>query len=171
MIHCFRSLRPANRSKCDHRMASTTIISFPRYRTPTIWGSWRFHMMHRRLTYRNSFTIAVTLKMRELDAELSQLSALCKSRQVVSTRAAKELLQRKVHGFTDTRVTTKAEHDFCSGKLAQAGFLCRSNVQNALATLGQDNEQLEKSNDWVSRTETYLSQVQPQSRPRSPIER
>ncbi len=116
-------------------------------------------------------TIAVTLKMRELDAELSQLSALCKSRQVVSTRAAKELLQRKVHGFTDTRVTTKAEHDFCSGKLAQAGFLCRSNVQNALVTLGQDNEQLEKSNDWVSRTETYLSQVQPQSRPRSPIER
>jgi hypothetical protein len=109
--------------------------------------------------------------MRELDAELSQLLVLRKSRQVVSTRAAKELLQRKVQSFTDTRVTTEAEHNFCSGKLAQPGFLCSSNVQNALTTLGQDNEQLEIFKDWVSRAETCLSQVQPQSRPCSPIER
>jgi hypothetical protein len=39
LIHCFRSLWSANRSKCDHRMLTTTIISFRHYRTPTKWGS------------------------------------------------------------------------------------------------------------------------------------
>lgn len=115
------------------------------------------------------FAIAVTLKMRELDAELSQLSALRKSRQVVATRAAKELLQDKVDNFTDARVATEAEHNFCSGKLTQPDFLCRSNVQHSLATLGRDNEQLERFKDWVSRAETCLSRVRPPSRPSSPI--
>jgi hypothetical protein len=115
------------------------------------------------------FSTAVALKMRELDAELSQLSALRKSRQVVTTRAARELLQNKIHNFTDARVATEAEHNFCSERLAQPDFLCRSNVQHALATLGRDNEQLERLKDWVSRAETYLSHVRPPSRPNSPI--
>jgi len=115
------------------------------------------------------FATAVTLKMRELDAELSQLSALRKSRQVVTTRAARKLLQNKVNNFTDARGATEAEHNFCSGKLTQPDFLCRSNVQHALATLGRDDEQLERFNDWVSRAETCLSHVQPPSRPNSPI--
>ena len=115
------------------------------------------------------FAIAVTLKMRKLEVELSQLSALRRSRQVVATRAAKELLQNKVHNFTDAQVTTEAEHNFCSKKLAQPEFLCRSNVQHALATLGRDNEQLERFKDWVSRAETCLSHVRPPSRPNSPI--
>lgn len=117
------------------------------------------------------FSTAVTLKMRELDAELSQLSALCKSRQVVATRAARELLQNKVHNFTDARVATEAEHNFSSEKLTQPDFLCRSNVQHALATLGRDNEQLERFKDWVSRAETCLSDVRPPSRPNSPIKK
>jgi len=108
-------------------------------------------------------------RVRELDAELLQLSALRKSRQVVTTRAAKELLQNKVHDFTDARVATETEHNFCSGKLTQPDFLCRSNVQHALATLGRDNEQLERFEDWVSRAETCLSHVRPPSRPNSPI--
>jgi lysyl-tRNA synthetase class II len=117
------------------------------------------------------FSTTVTLKMRELDAELSQLSALRKSRQVVATRAARELLQNKVQNFTDARVATEAEHNFCSEKLAQPDFLCRSNDQHALATLGRDNEQLERFKDWVSGAETCLSHVQPPSRPNSPIKK
>ncbi len=117
------------------------------------------------------FVIAVTLKMRELDAELSQLSALCKTRQVVATRAARELLQCQVHNFSDARVATEAEHNFCSGKLTQPGFFCRSNVQHALATLGRDSEQLGRFKDWVSRAETCISHVRPASRPNSPIEK
>ena len=107
--------------------------------------------------------------MRELDAELSQLSALCKSRQVVTTRAARELLQIKVHNFTDARVATEAEHNFCSEKLTQHDFLCGSNVQHALTALGRDNKQLERLKAWVSRAETCLSHVRPPSRPNSPI--
>jgi hypothetical protein len=115
------------------------------------------------------FAIAVTLKMRELDAELLQLSALRKSRQVVATRAAKELLQNKVENFTDAQEATETEHKFCSRKLLRPDFSCRSNVQHALATLGRDNEQLERFKDWVSRAETCLSHVRPPSRPNSPI--
>ena len=115
------------------------------------------------------FAIAVTMKMRELDAELSQLSALRKSRQVVATRAAKELLQNKIHNFTGARVASEEEHNFCSEKLTQPDFLCRSDVQHALATLGRDNEQLERFKDWVSRAETCISHVRPLSRPNSPI--
>jgi hypothetical protein len=117
------------------------------------------------------FAIAVTLKMRELDAELSQLSALRKSRQVVTTRAAKELLQDKVHNFTDARVATEAEHNFCSEKLSRPDFLGRSNVQHASAALGRDNEQLERFKDWVSRAETCITHVRPPSRPNSPIKK
>ena len=107
--------------------------------------------------------------MRELDAELSQLSALSKSRQVLATRAAKELLQNKIHIFTGARVATEEEDNFCSEKLSQRDFLSRSNVQHALVTLGRDNERLERFNDWVSRAETCLSHVRPLSRPNSPI--
>jgi len=114
------------------------------------------------------FATAVTLKMRELDAEHSQLSALRKSRQVAATRAARELLQNKVHDFTDARVATEAEHNLCSGKLTQPDFLCRS---NALATPGQDNEQLKQFKDWVSRADTCLGHVRPPSRPNSPIKK
>lgn len=117
------------------------------------------------------FATAVALKMRELDDELSQLSALRKSRQVVSTRAARELLQNKVHSFTDARVATEAEHNFCSGKLTQPDFLCRWNVQHALATPGRDHEQLGRFKDWVSKAETTLSHVRPPSRPNSPIKK
>lgn len=115
------------------------------------------------------FAIAVTMKMRELDAELSQLSALRKSRQVVATRAAKEFLQNKLHNFTDARVVTEEEHNTCSEKLAQPDFLRCSNVQHAFATPGRDNEQLERFKDWVSRAEMCLSHVRPPSRPNSPI--
>lgn len=109
--------------------------------------------------------------MRELDAELSQLSALRKSRQVVATRAAKELLQNKVHNFTDARVATEAEHNFCSGKLTQPDFLCRTSVQHALAALSRDNEQLERFNDWVSRAEACLSHARPPNRLNSSIKK
>ena len=115
------------------------------------------------------FATAVTLKMRELEAELSQLSALRKSRQVVATRAARELLQDKIHDFADARVETEAEHNFSSGKLTRPDYLSRSNVQQALATPGQDHEQLEQFRDWVSRAEACLSHVRPPSRPNSPI--
>jgi hypothetical protein len=115
------------------------------------------------------FAIAVALKMRELDAELSQLSALRKSRQVGATRAAKELLQDKVNNFADTRMATEAERNFCSEKLARPNFFCRSNVQHASASLGRENEQLERLKDWVSRAETCLSHVRPPSRPNSPM--
>jgi hypothetical protein len=118
-----------------------------------------------------SFLIAMTLKMRELDAELSQLSALRKSRQVVPTRAAKELLQSELHKFNDTRAAVEAEHNACSGKLMESDLLCLSNVQHALATLGREYWQLEQSKDWVSRAETCLSQFQHESGPNSFIER
>ena len=119
-----------------------------------------------------SFFIAVTLKMRELDAELLQLSALRKSRQVVATRAAKEFLQSKLHEFTDARVGVEAEHNMCSEKLTLSNLLCLSNVQHALATLGWENRRLEQFRDWVSRAETCLSHVQQlESRPISPIEK
>jgi hypothetical protein len=114
------------------------------------------------------FAIAVALKMRELNAELSQLSALRKSRQVGATRAAKELLQDKIDNFADTRAATEAERNFCSEKLTRPDFFCRSNVQHASATLGRGNEQLERFKDWVSRAETCLSHVRPPSRPNSP---
>jgi len=106
--------------------------------------------------------------MRELDAELSQLSALRKSRQVVTTRAAKELLQNKVHNFTDARVATEAEHNICSGKLTQPDFLCRSNFQHVLETLGRD---VERFKDWVPRAETSLSDVRLPGRPNLPIKK
>lgn len=117
------------------------------------------------------FAIAVALKKRELDAELSKLSALRQSRQVVATRAAKELLQDKLHNFAGTRAAAEAERNFCSEKLSRLDFLCRSNVQHASATLGQENEQLERFKDWVSRAETCLTHVRPPSRPNSPIKK
>jgi hypothetical protein len=113
----------------------------------------------------------MTLKKRELDAELSQLSALRKSRQVVATRAAKELLQSKVDKSTDAQVAVEAEHNFCSGKLTLSDSLYFPNVQHTLATFGRDNEQLGQFNDWFSRAETCLSLVQPESSPDPPIER
>lgn len=109
--------------------------------------------------------------MRELDAELSQLSALRKSRQVVATRAAKELLQNELHSFTNARVATEADYNFCSGKLTQPDFLCRTNVQHALAALGRDNEQLERFKDWISRAEACLSHVRPPNRLNSSIKK
>ena len=118
-----------------------------------------------------SFLIAMTLKMRELDAELSQLSALRKSRQVMPTRAAKEFLQIELHKFIDTRAAVEAELNACSGKLTQSDLLCLSNVQHALATLGREYWRLEQSKDWVSRAETCLSQVQHESSPSSPNKR
>lgn len=118
-----------------------------------------------------SFLIAMTLKMRELDAELSQLSALRKSRQVVPTRAAKELLQSEVHKFTDTRAAVEAELNACSGKLMETDLLCLSNVQHALVTLGREYWRIEQSRDWVSRAETCLSQFQHENGRNSFIER
>lgn len=118
-----------------------------------------------------SILTAMTLKMRELDAELSQLSALRRSRQVVAARAAKELLQSEVHKFSDGRVAMEAEHNFFSGNLTQSDLLCLSNIHHTLATLGRDNEQLEQFKDWVSRAETYSSHAQPESSPDPPTER
>jgi hypothetical protein len=86
----------------------------------------------------------------------------------VATRAAKELLQGKVDSFTDAQVAVEAEHNICSGL---SDSFCVSSVQHALATLGWDNERLEHFKDWVSRAEMYLSHVQPESSPNSPIER
>jgi hypothetical protein len=118
-----------------------------------------------------SILTAMTLKMRGLDAELSQLSALRKSRQVVAARAAKELLQSEVHKFTDARVAVEAGHNFFTEKLTQSDLLCLSNTQHTLASLGRDNEQLEQFKDWVSRAETCSSLAQPESGPDPPVER
>jgi hypothetical protein len=118
-----------------------------------------------------SFLVAMALKKRELDIELSQLSALRKSRQVAATRAAKELLQSKVEDFSDTQVAVEGEHSTCSGMLTLADSSYVSNVQHTLATLGRENEQLEQVKDWVSRAEMCLSHVRPESSLNLPIER
>jgi hypothetical protein len=101
----------------------------------------------------------MTLKMRELDVEILQLSVLRKSHQVATTRAAKDLLRNKVHKLTDTRVTVEAEHNDCSRDFMQSDSLWFPFVRHALMTLGQNNEQLKQLKDWITETEGYLGHI------------
>jgi hypothetical protein len=112
---------------------------------------------------------AITLKMHELDAKLSQLSILRKSRQVAATRAAKDLLQDKVHEFTDVRVTMEAEHNACFQELEPLDPFCLPIVQHNLATLDQDHKLLGQLGDWASRAERCFNHNQLEGI--SPIER
>jgi len=113
----------------------------------------------------------MTSRIHELDTELSQLSAMRKSSQVAATRAAKGLLRKTVQEITDARVAVEAERSTCSRKLMQSNSAFLSPVQHALATLGQDNEQLEPFKDWVSRAEQCLNHVQAEGSPITPVER
>jgi hypothetical protein len=105
----------------------------------------------------------MTLKMRELDAKLSQLSTLRKSHQVATTRAAKDLLRNKVHRLTDVRDTMEAEHNDCARDLMQFDSLCFPFIHYTLTTLSQNNEQLKQVKDWVSGAECYLDHIQAKS--------
>lgn len=112
--------------------------------------------------------IAMTLKMRELNNELSQLSELLKSRRVVATRATIDLLQSKI---TDARVMVEAERNAHSQGLMHFDSPCLSVVQHALVTFGRDNEQMEQLKDWLSRAEKCLNHLQAEDSPFSPVER
>jgi hypothetical protein len=111
----------------------------------------------------------MTLKLRELDAELSQLSILRKSQQVASTRAAKDLLRNKVHRLTDARDAVEAEHSGCARDLTQFDSLCFPFVRYTVTTLGHQNEQLEQLKYWISGAESYLDHLQAESSPISSI--
>jgi len=114
----------------------------------------------------------MTLKIRELDTELSQLSVMRKSSQVAATRAAKGLLRKTVHELTDARVAAEAERGACSRKLTQFDPAFLPPGQHALATLGGDNGRLEPFKDWVSRAEQCLNHVQVEgTNPITPVER
>lgn len=107
----------------------------------------------------------MTLKLRELDAELSRLSILRKSHQVATTRAAKDLLRNKVHRLTDARDAVEAEHNDCARDLTQFDPLCFPFVRYTLTTLGCHDEQLKQVKDWISGAEGYLDHIQAESSP------
>jgi hypothetical protein len=110
-------------------------------------------------------------KIRDLDVELSQLSAMRKSSQVAATRAARGLLRKTIHEVTDIRVAVEAKKSTCSQSLTQSDSASLPPVQHALATLGRSNGQLEPFKDWVSRAEQCLNDVQAEGSPITPVER
>jgi len=110
-------------------------------------------------------------KIRDLDTELSQLSAMRKSSQVAATRAARGLLRKTIHEVTDVRVTVEAKKGTCSRSLTQSDSAFLPPVQHALATLGRNNRQLEPFKDWVSRVEQCLNDIQAEGSPIIPVER
>ena len=107
----------------------------------------------------------MTLKLRELDAELLQLSMLRKSHQVATTRTAKDLLRNKVHRLTDARDAVEAEHNGCARDLTQFDSLRFPFVRYTLTTLGHHDEQLKQVKDWISGAESYLDHIQAESSP------
>jgi hypothetical protein len=105
--------------------------------------------------------VAVTLNMRMVDAEISQFSALRKSRQFgrVFPRAAINHLEMKSQKFKDAQVALKAEHRRCSQRLPQSDFLGLPVVRPTSTALPWDNDQLDQLKDWVSKAEGCLSHV------------
>ncbi|KAI0307182.1 hypothetical protein B0F90DRAFT_1685989 [Multifurca ochricompacta] len=103
---------------------------------------------------------ALILKRRGLDAESTQWSALRKSRQLVMTRAARNLFHDKFQEFTDTWSPVGAELRACYQQLARSGSIGLPIVQLTLATPTQDHGQFEQLKGWVSRAEGCLSLVQ-----------
>ncbi|KAI9508924.1 hypothetical protein F5148DRAFT_1191466 [Russula earlei] len=121
-------------------------------------------------TSRLTLYTAMTLRIRELDAELSQLSVMRRSGQVAATRAAKELLRKTVHRFTDARAAAEEEQNTYSQKLVQSDTTSPTFIQPALTALGRDNGQFEPMKDWVSRAERWFNHFQAEGSP-IPLER
>lgn len=109
--------------------------------------------------------------MRELDAELSQLSVLRKSQQVSTTRAARGLLRNKSHERKDARDAVEADHNDCSRDLMESNFLYFPSVRHTSTALGRSNEQLKQLEDWISGAGRYLDHVQAGAGPTLSVER
>ena len=109
--------------------------------------------------------------MRELDAELSQLSVLRKSQQVSMTRAARDLLWNKSHELKDARHAVGADHNDCSRDLMESDFLYFPSVRHTSTAFSRSNEQLKQLEDWVSGAERYLDHIQAEAGPILSVER
>jgi hypothetical protein len=100
--------------------------------------------------------IAAMLKIRKLDAELAQWSALRKSPRLVMPRVDKELLQAKYQEFVDTQHAVKAATE---KRTAQLGL---PNTLFASVTRAQDTERLHQLEAWVSRADGCLGDLPPE---------
>ena len=96
------------------------------------------------------------LKIRKLDAELAQWSALRKSPRLVMPRVDKDLLQIKYQEFRDTQLAVKAAAE---KRTAQLGL---PNILFSSVTRAQDTEQLHQLEAWVSRAEGCLGDLPPE---------
>jgi hypothetical protein len=114
--------------------------------------------------------VAVTLNMRMVDAEISQFSALRKSRQLgrVFPRAAINHLEMKSQELKDAQMALKAEHRICFQRLPQSDFLGLPVVRPTSTTHPWDNDQLDQLKDWISEAEGCLSHVRVEGTTTSP---
>lgn len=97
--------------------------------------------------------IAAMLKIRKLDAELAQWSALRKSPRLVMPRVDKELLQTKYQEFMDTQYAVKAAAE---KRTAQFGL---PNTLFASVTRAQDTNRLHQLEAWVSRADGFVGDL------------
>ncbi|KAF8272444.1 hypothetical protein EI94DRAFT_295557 [Lactarius quietus] len=100
--------------------------------------------------------IAAMLKIRKLDTELAQWSALRKSPRLVMPRVDKDLLQTKYQEFKDTQLAVKAAAENRTAKLGLPNILFSS------MTRAQDTERLRQLEAWVSRAEGCLGDLPPE---------
>jgi hypothetical protein len=100
--------------------------------------------------------ITAMLKIRKLDTELAQWSALRKSPRLVMPRVDKELLQTKYQEFVDTQHAVKAAVE---KRTAQHGL---PNTLFASVTRAQDNERLHQLEAWASKAEECLGDLPPE---------
>lgn len=97
--------------------------------------------------------IAAMLKIRKLDAELAQWSALRKSPRLVMPRVDKELLQTKYQEFMDTQYAVKAAAE---KRTAQFDL---PNTLFASVTRAQDTNRLHQLEAWVSRADGFVGDL------------
>jgi len=108
---------------------------------------------------------ATALQMRELDAELSQLSVLRRSQQFTATRAAKDLLQNKLEKFTDARDAVEADHNNYSRDLMESDSLCLPSVRHTSMAFSRGHEQLKSLDNWISGAQRYVDRIQAEASP------
>jgi hypothetical protein len=110
---------------------------------------------------------AVTLKMRMVNAEISQFSVLRRFRQQGKMRGLINLIEMKSQKYKDAQLAVKAEQRICSQRLPQPdslGFPV-GHLTSTTHTHPQDNAQLDQLKAWVSMAEGCLSHVQAEGIP------